>query len=127
MANEEIKNGRRKAGGVCTRSGRPASGENGRNPLSMRLALERLLELPDEENSGSSNLEAVAAALVREARKGSIQAFTTLRDSIGEKPGGKAEPAALAGLAARPPSPLEVMAELASEADAESQADIEDE
>ena len=43
------------------------------------------LSMPDEE-SGMSNAEAVAAALVTKAKAGDTKAFEVLRDSVGEKP-----------------------------------------
>ena len=68
-----------------------ASGRARREKKSLREALELLLDMPCLDDSGLSNREAVAVALLREALKGEVRAFAALRDTVGEKPMEKKE------------------------------------
>ena len=67
------------------RAGGIASGKARQKRKELRELLEVALSMPHEE-SGMSNAEAVAAALVTKAKAGDTKAFEVLRDSVGEKP-----------------------------------------
>ena len=66
------------------RAGGIASGSARRERRALRELLTIALEMPDA--TGSTNAEAIVAALIDKARGGDVRAFETIRDSIGEKP-----------------------------------------
>lgn len=68
-----------------------ASGIARREKKTLRETLEVLLAMPHETEPEKTNLHVVAVAWLKEAQKGNIQAITTLRDTIGEKPNDKLE------------------------------------
>ena len=72
---EASKNG--KKGGI-------ASGEARRRKKTLKEELITLLETNDNNNK-------ISVALLNRALTGDIQAFTTIRDTIGEKPSDKIE------------------------------------
>lgn len=72
---EAEKNG--KKGGI-------ASGEARRRKKTLKEELITLLETNDNNNK-------ISVALLNKALTGDIQAFTTIRDTIGEKPSDKIE------------------------------------
>ena len=61
-----------------------ASGESKRRKKTLRDELIILLETNDNNNK-------ISTALLKKALDGDIQAFTTIRDTIGEKPTDKVE------------------------------------
>lgn len=61
-----------------------ASGEARRRKKTLKDELIALLEIND-------NQEKISLAVLRKALEGDIQAFTTIRDTIGEKPKDKIE------------------------------------
>lgn len=61
-----------------------ASGESRRRKKTLKDELITLLETND-------NNKKISVALLKKALKGDIQAFTTIRDTIGEKPVDKVE------------------------------------
>lgn len=61
-----------------------ASGESKRRKKTLRDELIMLLETNDNNNK-------ISLALLKKALDGDIQAFTTIRDTIGEKPTDKVE------------------------------------
>ena len=66
-----------------------ASGEARRNRKTMKEALLAILDTPGED--GMTLRESIVAAIVKRAKTGDITAFTTIRDTIGEKPADKQE------------------------------------
>lgn len=69
------------------RLGGIASGKSRRKRKAIRTALEEALTLPYEVNGTTlSNVEAIAAAMVREAREGNVRAFCAIRDSCEGRP-----------------------------------------
>ena len=77
---EAVKNGRK--GGI-------ASGEASRERKKLRECLEELLamELVDRETGKKiTGADAITAALFKKAKAGDIAAYTTIRDTVGEKP-----------------------------------------
>ena len=68
------------------RQGGLASGRSRRKRKALREYLNTLLAMPSEAGSGRNNAEEIAAALVNQALAGSIKAFETIRDTVGEKP-----------------------------------------
>lgn len=65
------------------RMGGIRSGEVRRERKALREALEEALALPCEvEGMELTNVEAVAVALVREAREGNVSAFRELRNTV---------------------------------------------
>ena len=66
------------------RKGGIASGESRRKRKSLKEELIMLLEMDD-------NNVKISTALLKKALSGDIQAFTTIRDTIGEKPTDKVE------------------------------------
>lgn len=66
------------------RKGGIASGEARRRKKTLKEELIALLEMND-------NNEKISLALLQKALNGDIQAFTTIRDTIGEKPTDKVE------------------------------------
>ena len=69
------------------RRGGIRSGEVRRERKQLREALEEALALPCEvEGMELSNVEAVAIALVREAREGNVSAFRELRNTVDGMP-----------------------------------------
>ena len=69
------------------RAGRK-SGQVRRERKTMRQELEALLaeEIHDKNGKAMNTQKAVSTALIKAALNGSVQAFTTIRDTIGEKP-----------------------------------------
>ncbi|WP_165177594.1 hypothetical protein [Desulfovibrio sp. ZJ369] len=67
------------------RNGGLASGKARQKRKELRELLEVALSMPDEE-SGQTNAEAIAAALVVKAKAGDVRAFEVIRDTVGEKP-----------------------------------------
>ena len=61
------------------RKGGIASGESRRRRKTLKEELLALLEINDNNNK-------ISLAVLEKALKGDIQAFTTIRDTIGEKP-----------------------------------------
>lgn len=68
------------------RQGGLASGRSRRKRKALREYLNTLLAMPSEADNGRNNAEEIAAALVNQALAGSIRAFETIRDTVGEKP-----------------------------------------
>lgn len=66
-----------------------ASGIARRKKKTMKEALLAILDVPDEE--GTTLRESIVMAVVKRAKAGDITAFTTIRDTIGEKPADKQE------------------------------------
>ena len=66
------------------RKGGIASGEARRRKKTLKEELIMLLETNDNNNK-------ISLALLKKALDGDIQAFTTIRDTIGEKPTDKVE------------------------------------
>lgn len=59
-----------------------------------RKALKELLEIAltlDDEDTGEINQIAITSALVEQAKKGNVNAYITIRDTLGEKPAEKQE------------------------------------
>lgn len=74
------------------RSGGRRSGEVRRERKAIRQALEECLAMEvfiDGEEL--TNVEAIAAAMVRKARAGDVRAFVEVRNSVGEKPAERIE------------------------------------
>lgn len=64
-----------------------ASGQSRRERKAMKEYLEAALVMDtDYRGESMSNAEAVTAALIRRARQGDVRAYTTIRDTLGEKP-----------------------------------------
>ena len=68
------------------RRGGIASGESRREKRTLRQCLEILLESPAPEGHDGDNREAMSAALIKRALTGDVAAFSTIRDTVGEKP-----------------------------------------
>lgn len=69
------------------RMGGIRSGEVRRERKAMKEYLEAALVTDtDYRGESMSNAEAVTAALIRKARQGDVRAYTTIRDTLGEKP-----------------------------------------
>lgn len=66
------------------------SGEKRRERKALKELLEIALALPNEE-SGERNEMAITTALIKQAIKGNVLAYTTIRDTLGEKPIDKQE------------------------------------
>lgn len=66
------------------RKGGIASGEARRLKKSIRDRLVMLLETKCD--GGITNADAIAMAIMEKAKRGDVQAFATLRDTVGEKP-----------------------------------------
>lgn len=79
---KERKELARKAGKV--------SGKKRRERKALKELLEIALTLPNEE-TGETNQLAITSALIKQAIKGNVLAYTTIRDTIGEKPIDKKE------------------------------------
>lgn len=74
------------------RRGGIRSGEVRRERKAIRQALEEALSMPCElDGETVTNVEAIAAAMVRRAREGDVRAFVEVRNSIGEKPAERIE------------------------------------
>ena len=92
------------------RMGGVRSGEVRRERKAIRQALEEALSMPCEvEGVTASNVEAIAAAMVRKAREGDVRAFVEVRNTVGEKPVERVETNAI---------PPERYAEIQAEIDA---------
>lgn len=61
------------------------SGEARREKKKLRELLEMALELTDPA-TGLSNEMAITQALIKQAKKGNVMAYITIRDTKGEKP-----------------------------------------
>lgn len=72
-------------------SGGLASGKARREKRLIKDRLELLLSLPADGDAKADNGDAMCAAILRKALSGDVQAFTAIRDSIGEKPTDKSE------------------------------------
>ena len=69
------------------RRGGVRSGEVRRERKAIRTALEECLAMDtDLEGETVTNVEAIAAAMVKKAREGDVRAFVEVRNSVGEKP-----------------------------------------
>lgn len=69
-----------------------ASGQSRRERKAIRQALEEALSMPCEvEGESLTNVEAIAAAMVKKAREGDVRAFIEVRNSVGEKPAERIE------------------------------------
>lgn len=66
------------------------SGKKRRERKELKELLEIALLLPDEE-TGEENQLAITSALIKQAIKGNVLAYTTIRDTLGEKPIDKQE------------------------------------
>lgn len=66
------------------------SGEARRKKKELKELLEIALELPDKD-TGENNAMAITLALIKQAKKGNVLAYTTIRDTRGEKPADKQE------------------------------------
>lgn len=66
------------------------SGEARREKKKLKELLEMALEMTDE-STGETNAMAITAALIKQAKKGNVLAYTTIRDTKGEKPVEKQE------------------------------------
>lgn len=73
-----------------TSKGGIKSGEARREKKKLKETLKALLELKDEA-TGEDNQAKLCLALFEKACKGDVQAFNSLRDTIGEKPVDKIE------------------------------------
>lgn len=74
------------------RMGGIRSGEVRRERKAIRTALEECLAIECEfEGVEASNVEHIAAAMVRKAREGDVRAFVEVRNSVGEKPAERIE------------------------------------
>lgn len=63
------------------------SGEARRERKAIRQALEECLAMEtDLDGETVTNVEAIAAAMVRKAREGDVRAFVEVRNSVGERP-----------------------------------------
>lgn len=71
---------------IRAQKGGIASGKARREKRTLRLALEQMLTVPDDDAPGQSNLESVAVALIKKAAAGDVRAFLVLRETIGQKP-----------------------------------------
>lgn len=68
------------------------SGEARRERKAIRQALEECLAMETElDGETVTNVEAIAAAMVRKAREGDVRAFVEVRNSVGEKPAERIE------------------------------------
>ena len=81
LTPKERENKARKAG--------KTSGIARRKKKTMKEALLAILDVPDEE--GTTLRESIVLAVAKRAKAGDITAFTTIRDTIGEKPADKQE------------------------------------
>ena len=95
MANEEnLKKGaatRFKSGEEAAANGRKggiASGESKRKRKALRECLEELLAMEQKDKKGKTitGADAITAALFKKAMNGDISAYTTIRDTVGERP-----------------------------------------
>lgn len=69
------------------RRGGVRSGEARRERKAIRTALEECLAMDaDLDGETVTNVEAIAAAMVRKAREGDVRAFVEVRNSVGEMP-----------------------------------------
>lgn len=62
-----------------------ASAEAKREKKKLKETLQALMEMTDEA-TGKNNQDLLCVALFKEALKGNVQAFNSLRDTMGEKP-----------------------------------------
>lgn len=78
----------RELAAINGRKGGIASGEAKRRRKALRECLEELLEKEHADSKGNkaTGVEAISIALFKKAASGDIQAFTTIRDTVGEKP-----------------------------------------
>jgi hypothetical protein len=77
------------------RRGGIRSGEVRRERKAIRQALEECLSMETELGGETvTNVEAIAAAMVRKAREGDVRAFVEVRNSVGEMPAQRVEAAA---------------------------------
>lgn len=81
---EAAKNGRK---------GGKASGEARRRKRDLRLALELLLEkdMKTEDGKSMSGTEAITTKLFQRALDGDVNAFKTIRETVGQDPAQKIE------------------------------------
>jgi len=56
-----------------------------RERKKLKELLEIALLLPDED-TGEQNDFSITSALIKEAKKGNVNAYTVIRDTLGEKP-----------------------------------------
>ena len=70
------------------RKGGKRSAQVRKERKTLRQELEALLgeEIHDKNGKAMNTQKAVSTALIKAALNGSVQAFTTIRDTIGEKP-----------------------------------------
>lgn len=72
------------------KKGGKKSGETRREKKKLRELLEMALEMIDKA-TGLTNEMAITQALIKQAKKGNVLAYTTIRDTKGEKPADKQE------------------------------------
>ncbi|MCI5824558.1 MAG: hypothetical protein MRZ90_06430 [Candidatus Gastranaerophilales bacterium] len=70
---------------MIARQGGIASGKKRQEKKRLKELLEIALKLDDEE-TGEINEMAITSALIKQAVKGNVNAYTIIRDTIGEKP-----------------------------------------
>lgn len=66
------------------------SGKKRRERKELKELLEMALLLPNDK-TGEENQLAITSALIKQAIKGNVLAYTTIRDTLGEKPIDKQE------------------------------------
>ena len=82
LSNEELKK-RQSNGGKKSAAKR-------KERKALKELLEIALQQPNEE-TGEQNQIAITASLIKQAIKGNISAYITIRDTIGEKPTEKSQ------------------------------------
>ena len=81
--NRRTKSERRE---IATQGGK-ASGQSRRERKAIRQALEEALAMPCEvDGMELTNVEAIAASMVNEAKGGNVRAFAEIRDTCEGKP-----------------------------------------
>ncbi len=74
------------------RRGGIRSGEVRRERKAIRQALEEALSMTCElDGETVTNVEAIAAAMIKKAKAGDVRAFIEIRNSVGEKPAERIE------------------------------------
>lgn len=89
MANEQnLRPSEYKLSQEEAKKGGIASGQARRRKKELREALEMLLEKDYTDKSGEKiqGIDVIATALFKEASKGNVRAFNSLRDTIGQMP-----------------------------------------
>lgn len=89
MANEQnLRPGEYKLTVEEQKKGGVASGETRRRKRDLRLALEMLLEkdFTDKHGNVLTGTEAITSELFKQAMKGNVKAFETIRSTVGQDP-----------------------------------------